>query len=47
MRDDDGGSWTGLNAGHLCLDLAPVGEGSVLGHVLDVHAVRLHKKQLD
>ena len=32
----------GLDAGHLCLDLAPGGEGSVLGHVLHVHAIRLH-----
>jgi hypothetical protein len=32
----------GLDAGHLCLDLAPGSEGSVLGHVLHVHTIGLH-----
>jgi hypothetical protein len=32
----------GLDAGHLCLDLAPGGEGSVLRHVLHVHTIGLH-----
>jgi hypothetical protein len=46
LRRVDGESlWqdeAGLDASHLCLDLAPGGEGSVLRHVLHVYAIRLH-----